>query len=147
MKIKAITLALAAATAVMTAAPAFATERRVAVDRPAAVETTATEFGARRGRNAAFAIGAAIGILGTAAAVAATRPDYYDPGYSYGPGYGHGGHGYYEGGYVVQRRVYVAPQPVYVEPPRPVYVAPRTTRCWVSTDRDRGFGYWTRCRY
>lgn len=64
---------------------------------------------------------------------------------------------YYDGpAYYAPAPVYVAPAPVYVEPeyyvePGPVYAAPLPDpngprrRCWVTTDSDRGFGYWQPC--
>ena len=66
-----------------------------------------------------FATGLAIGAI-------AARPYYYD---SY----------------------YYAPPPVYVAPPPPAYVTPYIDpngpmrQCWITTDRDRGFGFYRPC--
>ena len=91
---------------------------------------------ARHGRVAAGIIGglAAGAIIGS---MAAQRGYYYGPGY-YAPGY------YYGSGY------YYGPEPYAYEPP-PVYVRPgpryyRGGGCWISTDSDRGYGYWGPCR-
>jgi hypothetical protein len=68
-----------------------------------------------------FATGLALGAL-------ATRPYYYDP-YYYGP----------------------PPAVVYGPPPGPAYVEPYPDpngprrQCWVSTDSDRGYGYFRPC--
>jgi hypothetical protein len=68
-----------------------------------------------------FATGLALGAI-------VSRPYYYDP-YYYGP----------------------PPAVVYGPPPGPVYVEPRldpngpARQCWVSTDKDRGFGYYQPC--
>lgn len=80
----------------------------------------------------AAAAGLAAGLI-AGAAVAGPRY-YYEPGYAYGPPPAY----YYE------------PEPVYVEPPA-TYYGPRVDpngpnrRCWVSTDKDRGYGYWRPC--
>jgi hypothetical protein len=80
----------------------------------------------------AAAAGLAAGLL-AGAAVASPRYYYDDGPYYYGP-----------------------PPPVYYEEP-PVYVAPAPVyrgavdpngaarKCWVATDRDRGYGYWRPC--
>lgn len=68
--------------------------------------------------------------------------------------WGWGGY-YYGPGVYVGPPVYAYPGPYYAPPP-PVYVAPPvvyapppvpgpTRQCWVSTDNDRGFGYWRAC--
>ncbi len=68
-----------------------------------------------------FATGLALGAI-------ASRPYYYDP-YYYGP----------------------PPAVVYGPPPGPVYAEPYidpngpARQCWVSTDKDRGFGYYRPC--
>jgi len=68
-----------------------------------------------------FATGLAIGAL-------ASRPYYYDP-YYYGP----------------------PPDVVYGPPPGPAYAQPfpdpngAARQCWVSTDKDRGYGYYRPC--
>jgi hypothetical protein len=85
---------------------------------------------ARSGRNAALGVGLAAGAVVGAGIAASANNGYY-----------HGDRGYYDG-------YAYAPAPVYSEPvyaQEPVYVQPRGGRCWVATDRDRGFGYWGRC--
>ena len=68
-----------------------------------------------------FATGLALGAI-------ASRPYYYDP-YYYGP----------------------PPAVVYGPPPGPVYVEPYPDpngprrQCWVTTDSDRGYGYFRPC--
>jgi hypothetical protein len=81
----------------------------------------------RRHRWGGFATGLAIGAL-------AARPYYYDPPhYYYGP-----------------------PPAHFVAPPRPYYYGPTYVepypdpngpirQCWVSTDSDRGYGYFRPC--
>jgi len=85
---------------------------------------------ARNGRNAALGIGLAAGaIVGAGIAANANNGYYYDRS------------GYYDG-YAYE------PAPVYREPVyarERVYVQPNGGRCWVATDRDRGYGYWGRC--
>lgn len=86
---------------------------------------------ARNGRNAALGIGLAAGAIVGAGIAANANNGYYAER-----------RGYYDGGYAYQ------PAPVYQEPvyaQEPVYVQPRGGRCWVATDRDRGYGYWGRC--
>jgi PXPV repeat (3 copies) len=95
----------------------------------------ATPSEARNGRNAAIIGGFAAGALvGAAVANSYYGPGYYGPGYyddyAYAPDYA------YEPG-----PVYVAPAPTYVAP-APIY---RSGRCWVATDRDRGYGYYGPC--
>lgn len=74
-----------------------------------------------------FATGLAIGSL-------AARPYYYD-NYYYGPSPGY----------------YGPPPAAYYGPPAPAYVQPYpdpngpVRQCWVTTDRDRGFGYYRPC--
>jgi hypothetical protein len=84
---------------------------------------------ARNGRNAALGIGLAAGaIVGAGIAANANNGYYYDRGYYDGYAY--------------------EPAPVYSEPVyarERVYVQPNGGRCWVATDRDRGYGYWGRC--
>ncbi|MBX6424799.1 MAG: hypothetical protein IRZ09_02575 [Variibacter sp.] len=85
--------------------------------------------GGRRhgGRGAGIAAGLAAGaIFGAAAAAAASQP-YYEPSYG----------GYYGGYYGAPSGYYGGPGVVYEQAPG--------ARCWVSTDRDRGYGYWGRC--
>jgi hypothetical protein len=91
---------------------------------------------------AGLATGLAIG------AIAASRPYYgYGPGY-YGPGYGPA--------YAYPAPVYVEPEPVYVAPAPQVYAAPApgysqpvpdngVRQCFVTTNADRGLGYWRPC--
>ena len=96
----------------------------------------------RRGRRGPFGPGFAFGVIGTIAAIAA-QSQYYqaDPGYYVGPGY-YAGPGYYvEPGYAGPG-YYV--EPGYVPYAAPVVVVP-SGRCWITTDRDRNFGYWGRC--
>ena len=85
---------------------------------------------------AGFAAGA---IVGSAVANSHYGPHYYgayayEPGYAYEPTYNYGYA--YEPGYVETTPSYVVPAPAVVYEPR---------RCWVQTDKDRGFGYWGSC--
>ena len=69
------------------------------------------------------------------------------PGYGYvGPRY-YTGPGYYESDYYYDGPRYLSERSYYN---RPGYYdrdhGPRGAYCWVSTDRDRGYGYWDRCR-
>ncbi len=108
-----------------------------------------------RGRGAGVAAGIAAGVITGAIIAGAARPYYYGPGpyydgpgYYYGPGYYDPPPYYYAPRYRYRAPVYVEPPPIYVEPPA-VY-APRgpngpVRQCWVSTDKDRGFGYWRPC--
>lgn len=69
--------------------------------------------------------------------------------------WGWGGY-YYGPGVYVGPPVYAYPGPYYAPPP-PAYVAPPVVyapppgpngparQCWVSTDDNRGFGYWRAC--
>jgi hypothetical protein len=85
---------------------------------------------ARNGRNAALGVGLAAGAIVGAGIAASANNGYYER------------RGYYDSGYAYE------PAPVYQEPvyaQEPVYVQPRGGRCWVATDRDRGYGYWGRC--
>ncbi len=76
-----------------------------------------------------FATGLAIGAL-------AARPYYADP-YYYGPTY--------------YGPTYYGPPAAYGPPPGPTYAEPYpdpngpSRQCWVSTDKDRGFGYYRPC--
>ena len=119
-----------AAVAPASAAPVFANRSLTAL---APDHVTDVQW---RGRRAAIGAGIVAGALvGAAIASRPYYPRYYGPGY---PAYG-----YYPGPVVVEEApVYDAPV-VYAEP-APVY-APRAGRCWVATDRDRGFGYWRAC--
>jgi hypothetical protein len=115
-----------------------------------------------RGRTAAgIGIGLAAGALVGAAIANSNRGYYYgDPYYARGYGYNYG--------YAPPPPppvYYAEPEPFYEEPavvyapaPRQVYsgaysgayAAPidpngPQRRCWVATDRDRGFGYWGVC--
>jgi hypothetical protein len=86
-------------------------------------------------------------------------------GYGY-RGYGYRGYGWGAGGFATGLALgaiaarpyyydsyYYAPPPavVYGPPPGPVYVQPMpdpngpVRQCWVSTDKDRGFGYYRPC--
>jgi hypothetical protein len=84
-----------------------------------------------RGRRgwAAAGIGFAAGaLIGSTIARSRAYPDYYDdePAFSGPP-----------------PAVYVEPAPVYAVPPIDPNGPGR--RCWVSTDKDRGYGYWGPC--
>lgn len=107
-----------------------------------------------RGRAAAgIGLGLLAGALIGGAVANANRGYYYgDPYYARGYGYNYG--------YAPPPPVYYA-EPVYeapavvYAPPRRVYAAPGYAmpvdpngpqrRCWVATDRDRGYGYWGAC--
>lgn len=110
-----------------------------------------------RGRGGGVAAGIVAGaIVGGLIAGAATPYYYgYGPGPYYGPSYYDGPNYYYDGPTYYYRPRYYRPAPIYVEP-RLIYVdppavyAPRgpngpVRQCWVSTDKDRGFGYWQPC--
>ena len=92
--------------------------------------------GWRRG-GGAFAAGIATGIF--LGAAAASRPYYDEPypayGYEVSPAYGYENYGY-------EPRSTYEPGVVYESAP---VVVERPSRCWVATDKDRGFGYWGRC--
>jgi hypothetical protein len=93
----------------------------------------ATPSQARHGWNAA-AIGFGVGALAGAAAANSYYNGYYGPDYYYGAGpYAYD----YAPGYVYE------PVPTYVAP-APVYGY--GGRCWISTDSDRGYGYYGTCR-
>jgi hypothetical protein len=97
-------------------------------------------------RGGAWVGGIAAGLAVGAIAAAAARPRYY-----YEPGYG------YAEPYYAPPTVYYAPPPAYYAPaptyyaPAPTYYAPRNygpgpiRQCWVSSDNDRGYGYWRPC--
>jgi hypothetical protein len=104
-------------------------------------------------RGAGIGLGLAAGAL-FGAAVASSRNGYYygDPYYARGYGYNYG--------YEPPAYYAAEPEPVYEAPPvvyaRPApvysrgYAAPidpngPQRRCWVATDRDRGYGYWGVC--
>ena len=99
----------------------------------AATPTFARDWRPWAAAGAGFAAGA---IVGSAVANSYYGPSYYgayayEPGYAYEPAYA------YEPGYVVETApTYVVPAPQIVYEPR---------RCWVQTDKDRGFGYWGSC--
>ena len=82
-----------------------------------------------RGRGGGWVAGGFVG--GLALGALAARPYYSDP-YYYGPGY-------------------YGPPVAYGPPPGPVYAEPYVDpngpgrQCWVSTDKDRGFGYYRPC--
>lgn len=110
----------------------------------------------RGGRVAAGIIGGlAAGAL-VGAAVANSRSGYYygDPYYARGYGYNYG-YSPPPTYYVVPEPVYEEPPVVYAPPPRRIYAQPGYAmpvdpngpqrRCWVATDRDRGYGYWGVC--
>ena len=83
----------------------------------------------------AAAAGLATGLLfGGLAAAAASPRYYYDDGYYY---YGPPPPVDYE-----EPPVYAAPAPVYRGAVDPNGAA---RKCWVATDRDRGYGYWRPC--
>ena len=84
---------------------------------------------------AGFAAGA---IVGSSVANSYYGPHYYgayayEPGYAYEPTYSYG-YAYEPG--------YVETEPSYLVAPTAIY-QPR--RCWVATDKDRGYGYWHSC--
>ena len=78
-----------------------------------------------RGGRGGWVAGGFVG--GLALGALAARPYYSDP-YYYGP-------------------AYYGPPAVYGPPAGPVYVDPNgpSRQCWVSTDKDRGFGYYRPC--
>jgi hypothetical protein len=94
-----------------------------------------------RHRGGAVAAGIAAGLIGGALIGAATAPGYYYPPSYYGPPPPYGP--YYG-------PVYAEPPVVYEAPPRVVYEPAAGPNgpgrmCWVSTDKDRGYGYWRPC--
>jgi hypothetical protein len=91
-----------------------------------------------RHRGGAVFGGLAAGLAIGAIAAGAARPRYYyEPGYAYEP-------------YYAPPAVVYEPPPTYYAP-APTYYAPRSygpgpvRQCWVSTDSDRGYGYWRPC--
>ena len=98
--------------------------------------TAATPGYARDGRNAAAAIGFGAGALvGAAAANAANNNAYYNGGY-YEPGYA------YDPGYVAEEPGYAYESDAVVSyGPRRGYGG----QCWISTDSNRGYGYYGAC--
>ena len=98
----------------------------------AASTTVARDWRPWAAAGAGFAAGA---IVGSAVANSYYGPHYYGPGYAYAPGYAYDGYAY-EPGYVVET------EPSYAVAPTAIY-QPR--RCWVATDKDRGYGYWGPC--
>ena len=102
-----------------------------------ALVAAATPAEARKGRNAA-AIGGFIAGAAVGAAVAGSNNHYYSgPGYYAGPGYyepRYDGPGYRSYGYSTE--IGQAPSGPYPY---------RGGRCWVSTDSDRGYGYYRAC--
>ncbi len=131
----ALGLALSFAAAVF--APASAAPISGQSSVTAALSNHATEVRWRGGRGwgggAWIGAGVATGlVLGGIAASRYYGPGYYYPGYVYGPGY----------------PVYA--EPVYAPPPR-VYAAPAplpdngVRQCFVTTNADRGLGYWRPC--
>lgn len=107
-----------------------------------------------RGRGGGVAAGIVAGAIVGGLIAGAATPYYYGPGPYYGPGYYYGPD-YYESPTYYYRPRYYRPAPVYIEPP-PIYVEPPAVyaprgpngpvrRCWVSTDKDRGYGYWRPC--
>jgi hypothetical protein len=111
----------------------------VAIAGATALLAMAPDAMARQGRGAAFAAGAAVGVVGGAAIAGAA---YGSPGYgypAYGYGYGYPGNGYvygyqcYDDPYCYPtttiyprnfRPYYFAPRPVYYVTPSPVYAIP-----------------------
>ena len=97
----------------------------------AATPSVARDWRPWAAAGAGFAVGA---IVGSAVANSYYGPHYYGA-YAYEPGYNYGYA--YEPGYVVETTPsYVVPAPAIVYEPR---------RCWVQSDKDRGFGYWGSC--
>jgi hypothetical protein len=107
----------------------------------AASPTFARDWRPWAAAGAGFAAGA---VVGSAVANSYYGPRYYGSGYAYEPGYAYDSYAY-EPGYVVET------EPTYVVETEPTYVAPapqivyEPRRCWVQTDKDRGFGYWGSC--
>jgi hypothetical protein len=111
----------------------------------------------RGGRVAAgIGLGLVAGAIVGGAVANANRGYYYgDPYYARGYGYNYGYAPpvqYAEPVYA--EPVYEEPAVVYAPPPRRIYsgayAAPidpngPQRRCWVATDRDRGYGYWGVC--
>jgi Ni/Co efflux regulator RcnB len=99
----------------------------------------ATPGEAAHGRNTAAAVGFGVGVLaGAAATNAAYGGRVYEPGY--GPGYTYYAPGdAYAPAYVPP--VYSAPAYQAYDYAAPAY----PTRCWVSTDNSRGYGYYGSC--
>lgn len=98
-----------------------------AADIKAAVTSDVTDVRWRRRHGWAaggFATGLALGAI-------ASRPYYYDP-YYYGPPPAY---------YAPPPAIY--PEPGYIEPV-PAPNGP-LRQCWVTTDKDRGFGYYRPC--
>ncbi len=93
-----------------------------------------------RHRGGAVAAGIAAGLIGGALIGAATAPYYYGPGYyeppppAYYP---------YPGPVYAPPVVYAPPPPVAYGPPPDAYGPGRM--CRVTTDSDRGYGYWRPC--
>ncbi len=85
------------------------------------------------------AAGIAAGLIGGALIGAAAAPYYYGPGY-YEPAPGY--YPYPGPGYAPP--VVYAPPPAVVYAPRPEAIGPGRM-CWISTDKDRGYGYWRPC--
>ena len=104
-----------------------------------------------RGRVAAgVGLGLVAGALIGGAVANANRGYYYgDPYYARGYGYNYGYAAPPPPPVYYAEPVYEEPPVVYA-PPRRVYAAPidpngPQRRCWVATDRDRGYGYWGVC--
>lgn len=131
-----LAIGLAAAMAVGTVTPTFAApvgSGTAGLKAAVPNEVTDVQWRRGRGRGVGIAAGIAAGALVGAAIAGANRPYYYGPGpYYYEPA----------PVYVDPGPVYVAPPPVYYEP-APAYEGVR--RCWIDTDRDKGYGYWRRC--
>lgn len=114
-----------------------------------AVPSDVTDVRWRGRRWAGVGVGLAAGAL--LGAAIANRHHYYGRAYY--------GDAYYGGAYYGYAPSYYAPAYAetyaYAPPPvvyrsAPVYAQPTGPaigygRCWVTTDRDRGFGYWGRC--
>ena len=94
----------------------------------AAMTASVADTSSARNRWVGPAIGFGAGVI--VGSAIANSNSYYGPG-NYGPGY------YGAGPYAYDP--YYAPGPVYVAPGRAY------GQCWVTTDRDRGFGYYRPC--
>jgi hypothetical protein len=165
MLVRTVTIAAAGAIAFVEMVPAAAAP---VLSSTAIVKSTAPDMLGqvrwRGGRRGYAGVGIGLGIIGAVAGIAAARAYDYGPGYGYGSGYyapGYYGDGAYYGSPYYGRRYYGG----YAYDPGPAIAlgviggvagamasAPRYTpgvsvrgRCWISTDSDRGYGYYGAC--
>jgi len=122
-----IAAGIAGALALAALTPSSAAPMPIAtVGLKSAVASDVVDVRHRRGHGRWIAGGIAASLA--IGAIAASRPYYYYP-YPY----------YYD----------YAPPPAVVYGPAPVYVVPSPAPygpvCWVTTDPDRGYGYWRPC--